>query len=97
MTTFLTIVHLLFALAVIAGVLLVFVFLVVPAILGVMLTERMGLQLAIGWVAGTLVSIVGLAASYYGDLPSGPTVVDQFSRSLTSRWALSPRSATASG
>lgn len=58
-----------------AGVLLVFVFLVVPAILGVMLTDRMGLQLGIGWGVGTLVSVVGLAASYYGDLPSGPTVV----------------------
>lgn len=58
-----------------AGVLLVFVFLVVPAILGVMLTDRMGLQLAIGWAVGTLVSVVGLAFSYWGDLPSGPTVV----------------------
>ncbi len=58
-----------------AGVLLVFVFLVVPAILGVMLTDRMGLQLAIGWAVGTLVSVVGLACSYWGDLPSGPTVV----------------------
>lgn len=58
-----------------AGVLLVFVFLVVPAILGVMLTDRLGLQLAIGWGVGTLVSVVGLAASYFGDLPSGPTVV----------------------
>mgnify|MGYP000914551481 CR=1 FL=1 len=58
-----------------AGVLLVFVFLVVPAILGVMLTDRMGLQLAIGWVVGTAVSVIGLAFSYWGDLPSGPTVV----------------------
>lgn len=58
-----------------AGVLLVFVFLVVPAIIGVLLTDRMWLQLVIGWGVGTLVSMVGLAASYYGDLPSGPTVV----------------------
>ncbi len=65
-----------------AGVLLVFVFLVVPAILGVMLTDRMGLQLAIGWGVGTVVSVLGLAASYYGDLPSGPTVVAAYGLAL---------------
>jgi zinc/manganese transport system permease protein len=58
-----------------AGVLLVFVFLVVPAILAVMLTDRLGRQLAIGWTAGTFVTVLGLALSYYGDLPSGPAVV----------------------
>ncbi len=58
-----------------AGVLLVFVFLVVPAVIAVSLTDRFLWQLLIGWGLGTLVSIIGLALSYYLDLPSGPAVV----------------------
>jgi zinc/manganese transport system permease protein len=58
-----------------AGVLLVFVFLVVPAITAVLITDRIFFQLIIGWTMGTLVSVLGLALSYWGDMPSGPTVV----------------------
>ncbi|MBN1656442.1 MAG: metal ABC transporter permease [Deltaproteobacteria bacterium] len=58
-----------------AGVLLVFVFLVVPAITATLITDRLIFQLAIGWSIGTLVSLFGLALSYFGDMPSGPTVV----------------------
>lgn len=66
----------------VAGILMVFVFLVVPAILAVMLTDRLIFQLAIGWFAGTLVSVSGLAISYFGDLPSGPTVVSLYGLTL---------------
>jgi zinc/manganese transport system permease protein len=58
-----------------AGVLLVFVFLVVPAIATIMITEKLWLQLVLGWSMGTLVSLLGLYTSYIADLPSGPTVV----------------------
>ncbi len=58
-----------------AGVLLVFVFLVVPAITSMLITDVLWKQLAIGWGMGVLVSIVGLYISYIADLPSGPTVV----------------------
>ncbi len=58
-----------------AGVLLVFVFLVVPAIATIMITEKLWLQLILGWGMGTLVSMLGLFTSYAADLPSGPTVV----------------------
>lgn len=58
-----------------AGVLLVFVFLIVPAIMAMLITPHLGKQLAVGWTTGTLVSFGGMALSYYGDLPSGPTVV----------------------
>lgn len=57
-----------------AGVLLVFVFLVVPAIATMLLTDKLWLQLVIGWSMGTLVSALGLVLSYNADLPSGPTV-----------------------
>ena len=58
-----------------AGVLLVFVFLVVPAIASMLITDILWKQLVIGWSMGVVVSIIGLYLSYIGDLPSGPTVV----------------------
>ncbi|MBN2525235.1 MAG: metal ABC transporter permease [Deltaproteobacteria bacterium] len=59
----------------IAGVLLVFVFLVAPAIMAFLLTPKLKYQLIIGWATGTLVTVMGLTVSYYVDLPSGPTVI----------------------
>ena len=65
-----------------AGVLLVFVFLVVPAIATLLLTDKLWLQLILGWSMGTVVSIVGLLVSYFADLPSGPTVVATYGLAL---------------
>lgn len=59
----------------VAGVLLVFVFLVAPAIMAFMITRDFRYQLVIGWVSGTLVSVVGIYMSWTLDTPSGPTVV----------------------
>ncbi|NLI48334.1 MAG: metal ABC transporter permease [Acidobacteria bacterium] len=59
----------------VAGVLLVFVFLVAPAILAFSLTQRMSTQLLIGWGTGTIVTTVGLYLSWAADLPSGPAVI----------------------
>ena len=58
-----------------AGVLLVFVFLVAPAISAVLLTQSWRGQLIIGWAMGTAVTMIALLLSYFLDLPSGPTVV----------------------
>ena len=58
-----------------AGVLLVFVFLVVPAITSMLITDVLWKQLVIGWSMGLVVSVMGLYLSYTADLPSGPTVV----------------------
>ena len=62
----------------VAGVLLVFVFLVAPAIMAFMITNRLRSQLAIGWSMGTIVTVLGLFVSYAGDLPSGPTVISLY-------------------
>jgi len=59
----------------VAGVLLVFVFLVAPAILAFILTSRIWMQLLVGWTTGTLVTIAGLFLSWKLDLPSGPAVI----------------------
>lgn len=61
-----------------AGVLLVFSFLIVPAVCGVLLAGSIGSRLAVGWLAGTLTSIAGVSASYWWDLPTGATVVCAF-------------------
>jgi len=58
-----------------AGVLLVFVFLVVPAVASMLITDVLWKQLVIGWSLGVFVSVIGLYISYRIDLPSGPTVV----------------------
>jgi zinc/manganese transport system permease protein len=62
----------------VAGVLLVFSYLIVPALAGIMLGGRTSARLTTGWIFGTAVSIVGIAASATLDLPTGATVVCAF-------------------
>jgi zinc/manganese transport system permease protein len=59
----------------IAGVLLVFGFLVIPAVAGLMTTQRTGLALAIGWGFGFLGSFLGLLGSIRFDLPAAPSIL----------------------
>ena len=66
----------------IAGVLLVFSYLIIPAVIAILFADRLATRLAIGWIAGTVLSLVGLATSYQADLPSGPTVVVTFGVAL---------------
>ncbi len=65
-----------------AGVLLVFSFLIMPAAIGVLFADNLQRQLAIGWAVGTLASAVGLAVSYGGDLPTGAAMVCTFGATL---------------
>ena len=73
-----------------AGVLLVFSFLIIPAAIGVLYADTMARQLAIGWIAGTLTSALGLAASFLLDLPTGATMVCMFGASLAVAGILYP-------
>lgn len=66
----------------IAGVLLVFCYLVIPAVVAILLGERLMVRLAIGWTVGAGVSFFGVVLSYVGDLPSGPTIVVCFAAFL---------------
>ena len=66
----------------IAGVLLVFTFLVVPGAIAFMFTERLGARIALAWSVGTLCSAAGMIVSYTGDLPTGPSVVVCFAAIL---------------
>jgi len=59
----------------IGGVLLVFSYLIVPAVCANFLTTRIGWLLVIGWLVATVASIAGLFAAYQLDLPTGAAIV----------------------
>ncbi len=65
-----------------AGVLLVFSFLIIPAAIGVLHAQAIGRQLLIGWIAGSITSAAGLAASFAFDLPTGAAMVCAFGIAL---------------
>lgn len=72
----------------IAGVLLVFSFLVIPAVIAFLFTERPGALLGIAWSTGTAATVLGLVVSYQSDLPTGPVVVVAFGAALVVAFAL---------
>ena len=59
----------------IGGVLLVFSYLIVPAVCANFLARKLGALLAIGWIVATLASVVGLYSSYKFDFPTGAAIV----------------------
>jgi zinc/manganese transport system permease protein len=65
-----------------AGVLLVFAFLIMPAAIGVLHADTFPRQLAIAWIAGAVTALVGLGVSYAGDLPTGATLVCTYGAAL---------------
>ena len=66
----------------IAGVLLVFCFLIVPSVTAMLFASRLGPRLAIGWTMGAVVSAAGVALSFVLDLPTGATIVATFGAAL---------------
>lgn len=66
----------------IAGVLLVFSFLIVPAACAVLFFDDVKKRLIFGWSTGFFVSALGMAASYFLDLPTGAAVVCAFGIAL---------------
>src|ERR1035437_1006305 len=67
----------------IAGVLLVFCYLIVPSVGAMLFADKIGRRLAIGWTMGTLVSALGVYFSVLLDLPTGATIVCTFGGVLT--------------
>jgi zinc/manganese transport system permease protein len=62
----------------IAGVLLVFCYLIVPSVAAMLYADSIGKRLAIGWTMGTVVSALGVYLSLMLDLPTGATIVCTF-------------------
>jgi len=66
----------------IAGVLLVFCYLIVPSVAGMLYSSRIGPRLAIGWLMGIIVSVLGMYFSVQFDLPTGAAIVCTFGLAL---------------
>ena len=62
----------------IAGVLLVFSYLIVPAVCGINLAGSLGRRLLIGWLVALIGGVGGLFFSFWWDLPSGAAIVCTF-------------------
>jgi zinc/manganese transport system permease protein len=74
----------------IAGVLMVFSSLVVPAVIAFLYTHRFGTALLLAWTAGTVAIVVGIGGSFLWDLPTGPFLVVAFGGVLAVAAALRP-------
>jgi len=74
----------------IAGVLLVFCYLIVPSVAAMLYAESIGRRLAIGWTMGTIVSALGVYLSLKLDLPTGATIVCTFGLMLIIMAAVRP-------
>ncbi len=74
----------------IAGVLLVFCYLIVPSVAAMLYADRIGPRLAIGWTMGTVVSALGIYLSVKLDLPTGAAMVCTFGLVLILMAAVRP-------
>ncbi len=82
----------------IAGVPLVFTFLVVPAVTAFLFATRPMALVAISWATGVVGSTIGLASSYVTDWPTGPLIVCTYGAVLALAgvgWRLARRRAAA--
>ena len=67
----------------VAGILLVFSFLIVPAVVTRLFSQSIGRRLVAGWLVAIVASFLGLWASWAWDLPTGAAVVGAFGFILT--------------
>jgi zinc/manganese transport system permease protein len=61
-----------------AGVFLVFSFLIIPSVCALLLAKTMRGRLQVGWGVGALASALGIGASALWDLPTGAAIVAAF-------------------
>lgn len=59
----------------VAGILLVFSFLIAPALLSTFFYQSFKSRLIFGWVLGFFLCVLGMAISYYKDWPAGAVLV----------------------
>jgi len=71
-----------------AGVLLVFSLLIVPAVCAILLARGTTARLFLGWLCSIAASVAGILVSYLWDLPTGATVVCAFGLCLVLTAAL---------
>ena len=66
----------------IAGVLLVFAYLVAPPVIAIIVSERPRVQLAVGWFLGAAVTAAAILLAFKADLPAGATIAATFGLAL---------------
>jgi ABC-type Mn2+/Zn2+ transport system permease subunit len=59
----------------VAGVLMTFAYLIVPAVCATMLAASWSKKLIVGWIVAVTASLIGLWSSYEVDLPTGAAIV----------------------
>lgn len=74
----------------IAGVLMVFTSLVIPAVVAFFFTDRFGVALVIAWASGAVAVVGGIGASFYWDVATGPLLVCSYGVVLVLAMALRP-------
>ena len=62
----------------IAGVLMVFSTLVIPAVVAFLFTNRLGVALVLAWISGAIAIVGGVGASFIWDVATGPLLVCAF-------------------
>jgi zinc/manganese transport system permease protein len=72
----------------IAGVLMVFSALVIPAVIAFLFTNRLGVALVLAWLSGAVAIVGGIGASFYWDVATGPLLVCSFGAVLVVAAAL---------
>ena len=59
----------------IAGVFLVFSYLVIPSVGAMLVSNKLSTRLALGWIGGSVISFIGVKLSYDTGLPTSPAIV----------------------
>ena len=62
----------------VAGVFVVFSYLIIPPVCASLVARRFGVQLVIAWAVAVLATIFGLSLSAVGDMPTGASLVSCF-------------------
>ena len=66
----------------IAGVFLVFSYLVIPSVGAMLISDKLSTRLTTGWIAGAIISFIGVKLSWQTGLPTSPLVVCVFAVAL---------------
>ncbi|HUI08956.1 MAG TPA: iron chelate uptake ABC transporter family permease subunit [Bacteroidota bacterium] len=66
----------------IAGVFLVFSYLVIPSVAAMLVAERISTRLALGWTGSAIISFIGVKLSWITGLPTSPLIVVLFAGAL---------------
>lgn len=72
-----------------AGVFLVFTFLIIPQVAAIMLFKTITKRLLFAWIWGTAIALLGLYFSASFDTPTGPTIIVTYGLSLIMIWIVS--------